>query len=92
MDGFNKYENPDKRCEYPFEPCAVGYCWSYANFVDDGDKFLRLRGVEKFEDICAKGCSFWRPNHKGDCRGGECCTCGVLKKEYEIKEAPDEDE
>lgn len=33
--GIFKYRNPDSNCTYPFEPCAVGYCWGYARAVDD---------------------------------------------------------
>lgn len=46
---FEKYRNPDVRCKYPFEPCPVGYCWSYANNVDG------TPGYEDIRKIC-DGC------------------------------------
>lgn len=37
-----KYNNPDKRCRYPFSPNLCGYCWSYAHFVDAGMSYLKF--------------------------------------------------
>ena len=31
---YAKYKNPDKQCQYPFDPNPFGYCWSYATMVD----------------------------------------------------------
>lgn len=53
---FEKYRNPDRRCTYPFEPCAAGYCWGYANFVD-GNKPWADRPMEK---NCQR-CDMWAP-------------------------------
>jgi hypothetical protein len=50
----DKYRNPDKRCTYPFSDCAVGYCWSYAHYVDGNPAF---KDIEK---ICNR-CEFWKP-------------------------------
>lgn len=49
----NTYRNPDPRCTYPFTCDPLGYCWSYANYVD---------GTEKFEDmsIICPGCDCWK--------------------------------
>ena len=58
-----KYKNPDSRCQYPFTPDPLGYCWSYANHVD---------GTEGFEDMAkiCPGCDEWtgpktKPKKKG---------------------------
>lgn len=37
MNKYTKYKNKD-RCTYPFQPESLGYCWSYANWIDDGKK------------------------------------------------------
>ena len=50
---FDRYRCPDKRCGYPFEPCAVGYCWSWANYVDDGI----IKG-KLFPQFC-QNCELW---------------------------------
>ena len=47
------YENKDPRCQYPFEPMSLGYCWSYAHYVD-GDA-----GFEDIESVC-KNCELWQ--------------------------------
>ena len=54
---YDKYENKSPRCEYPFTSDAVGYCWSYAHYVD---------GTEKFQDIerICKTCDMFNPNPK----------------------------
>jgi hypothetical protein len=52
MRSLKKYKNPDKRCTYPFADNALGYCWSYACYVD-GE-----RAFEYIEKIC-KGCEYW---------------------------------
>ena len=54
-----KYRNPDPRCTYPFESSFVGYCWSYANYVDDGETFLKKNKKKRFEDICM-GCDLFK--------------------------------
>ena len=48
---FEKYKNPDPRCEYCFTPDPVGYCWSYANYVDGLDPKKRNKYSYKFDDI-----------------------------------------
>lgn len=55
MTDTREYENRDARCTYPFEPNAIGYCWSYAHHVD---------GTSKFEDILkiCEGCELWNEN------------------------------
>ena len=55
---FNRYKNPDPRCEYPFTPDPVGYCWSYANHVDGDPQFKNL-------DAICKGCECFKPKKKG---------------------------
>jgi len=52
MRSLKKYKNPDKRCNFPFEDNAFGYCWSYACHVDGEQEF------EDMEKIC-KGCEHW---------------------------------
>ena len=49
----NKYKNPDPRCKYPFTPDPVGYCWSYANYID---------GAKDFEDMSKRcpDCEYWK--------------------------------
>jgi hypothetical protein len=59
MGNVMEYENRDERCRYPFFPGPAGYCWSYAFFVDEGEAWLKKRGVEKMEDICQK-CELWK--------------------------------
>jgi hypothetical protein len=58
---FGKYRNPDKRCQYPFEPNPLGYCWSYAHHVDGVDEKFR-----DIESICRSGCMFWETPTEGD--------------------------
>jgi len=59
-----KYRNPDRRCNYPFDPSPLGYCWSFASYIDGGEKWLKQRSdIEKkefktMEDIC-RGCDRW---------------------------------
>ena len=48
------YKNPDKRCTYPFTCDPLGYCWSYANYVDGDERFKDI------EAIC-KNCEMWKP-------------------------------
>ncbi|KKL79831.1 hypothetical protein LCGC14_2010860 [marine sediment metagenome] len=45
---FLKYENKDKMCEYPFTPDPAGYCWTYANYIDQttGFEVLNCEGCE----------------------------------------------
>jgi len=31
---YEKYQNKKGWCDYPFSPDPVGYCWSYATFID----------------------------------------------------------
>ena len=51
---YEKYHNPDKRCTYPFESNAAGYCWAYAHHVDGDKKFKDMEkicpGCECFMD------------------------------------------
>jgi hypothetical protein len=50
---FEKYRNPDKRCQYPFGSGSLGYCCSYACHIDGKD--------ERYKDItviCRK-CKLW---------------------------------
>ncbi len=57
---FKKYRNPDPRCTYPFDPSPLGYCWSFAQYVDDGWSGLK-RGKEKGMETICKGCECWKP-------------------------------
>ena len=41
-----------EHCRYPFEPCPVGYCWGYANYIDEGET------DEEIESHLCKGCEF----------------------------------
>jgi hypothetical protein len=52
---FEKYRNPDSRCEYPFTPDPTGYCWSFAHHVDG------TKGFEHLEAICPT-CECWSEN------------------------------
>jgi len=54
MTPFEKYNNPDPRCDYPFESCGAGYCWSYAHHVDGNPAFKDM------EKVCP-GCECWFP-------------------------------
>jgi hypothetical protein len=60
----HKYENPDPRCEYPYDPSPVGYCWSYANHVDGEDKFADMTAI-------CPGCECWNPKAKQPPTGEE---------------------
>ncbi len=53
---YEKYKNPDTRCSYPFDDCPVGYCWSYANYVD-GTRGFPTTNIE-MDKLCS-GCEFW---------------------------------
>jgi hypothetical protein len=48
-----KYHNTDPRCNYPWEPCRAGYCWSYA---------LHVTGDPQYKDIekICKLCEYWK--------------------------------
>lgn len=50
--GFTKYRKK-KHCRYPFSPEPLGYCWSYANAVDEGI------ADEEFEKATCNGCKFY---------------------------------
>jgi hypothetical protein len=60
-----KYENPDRRCFYPFSNDPVGYCWSFAHHVDGTPRFADIKS------ICAS-CEYWResPNFDKDLLSG----------------------
>jgi len=45
LEYFNKYENPDARCSYPFELHPLGYCFSYALHIDGDPKFTDMKKV-----------------------------------------------
>jgi len=49
---FEKYHKKE-HCSYPFEPCPVGYCWGYANGVDDGKTDAVIEAT-----LC-QGCEFF---------------------------------
>ena len=49
------YRNPDKRCTYPFSPDPLGYCWSYAEYVDGNSGKKTSDDMKK---IC-RGCECW---------------------------------
>jgi hypothetical protein len=50
-----RYRNPDPRCTYPFEPSGVGYCCSYALYVDGDKKIMSM-------DSACSNCDCWEPN------------------------------
>jgi len=51
------YNNPDPKCQYPFTPDGLGYCWSYAHHIDG------TKGFEDLSQICP-GCESWNPEVK----------------------------
>jgi len=58
-----EYENKDKRCKFPFRIDILGYCWTFALFVDY--KVGRITkeeagryGVKNYEEFC-KNCKYW---------------------------------
>jgi len=40
-----KYKNPSRKCQYPFELNLLGYCWSYANYVDGDQRFKNIKEI-----------------------------------------------
>ncbi len=54
----NTYNNPDKRCTYPFTCDPLGYCWSFALHVDGS------KGYEDMSKICP-GCECWKEAKDG---------------------------
>jgi len=50
---YDKYENKDTRCTYPFESDSLGYCWGYAECVDKG---------KHIEEKFCKQCELWKEN------------------------------
>ena len=50
---YGKYRNPNKRCSYTFEADPLGYCWGYANAVDNN------RAGEYTKESCPQ-CSMWK--------------------------------
>ena len=58
------YENKDPRCGYPFEVHPLGYCWGWANAVDDG------REQEFLINSCLH-CESWKEQEKGGDDGNE---------------------
>ena len=52
--GYFKYQNQDPRCQYPFENDPLGYCWSYAEWVDNGKK-----DYDKFIETYCKNCDYF---------------------------------
>ena len=58
----NKYTNPDIRCT--LDPNIDGYCWSYKQYIDKGEEFLKLETVKRckriksMQDICLH-CMYW---------------------------------
>lgn len=59
MNKYDKYHNRDSRCHYPFENNPLGYCWSFAGFVDGGK-----RDYEEFEKTHCEKCDEWREDGK----------------------------
>ena len=57
---YAKYKNPDKQCQYPFEPDhLLGYCWGYATMID--------KKAKKDEIIAmCKGCEYWHEKGSED--------------------------
>jgi len=53
-----RYENKDKRCTYPFTPDLLGYCWSYALFVDGSEE----KSYQEFCNEHCKNCEYWKGN------------------------------
>ncbi len=49
---FARYENPDPRCKFPYEPTIPDYCLEYAKYV---------KGKPGYKDIKAscRHCDFW---------------------------------
>ena len=49
---YDKYNSNKKLswCDYPFEPCGLGYCWGFATRVDKG------KGSEKDMKKFCEGC------------------------------------
>jgi len=52
---YEKYRNPDPRCQYPFEPDIFGYCWTWATYTDG----LKRARRSPIGEICA-GCEYWK--------------------------------
>ena len=59
MNKYDKYQNKDSRCCYPFEPNPLGYCWGYANWVDEGKK-----DYEEFVKTHCEKCDKWREDEE----------------------------
>lgn len=55
---FKKYRNPNKNCTYPFEDNPLGYCWSYACYIDGDERFKNIKSI-------CKGCDYWTIKKKG---------------------------
>jgi len=45
---YKKYKNPDSRCKYPFTNDPLGYCWGFANKVDE------KASKEEIKKMCSK--------------------------------------
>ena len=52
MTNYEKYRKK-KRCKYPFAPVPVGYCYGYANGVDDE------KSDKEIEELICDGCEFY---------------------------------
>lgn len=50
MNKYDKYHNKDSRCHNP-----LGYCWDYANWVDEGKK-----DYEEFIKTHCRKCDEWK--------------------------------
>ena len=49
---FAKYRNPDSHCTFPFEDSPTGYCFSFAQYIDENP------GYDDIDAICFR-CEFW---------------------------------
>ena len=55
------YHNKDKRCRYFFEDHPLGYCWSYATWVDAHRMDPKYAGsYEEFVEKNCKQCDEWK--------------------------------
>jgi len=66
---YQKYKNKNKYCKYPFENESLGYCWGYANMVDNGASEAEIKAKcsmiasEDIQGICKKGeylCEYYK--------------------------------
>ncbi len=57
---YAKYENKDPRCDYPFTPDPIGYCWGFAQYIDYLKRPIAWKNGVKWYKLSCRGCESYK--------------------------------